>query len=66
LFTDDGEDGEGFSPQAGGGEVMLRLIFWRAMASITGSLLQVRVLLLVIMLAYVAGWIIGSFYGRGF
>jgi hypothetical protein len=45
---------------------MLRLIFWRAMASITGSLLQVRVLLLVIMLAYVAGWIIGSFYGRGF
>jgi len=45
---------------------MLRLIFWRAMASITGSLLQVRVLLLVIVLAYAAGWIIGSFYGRGF
>lgn len=45
---------------------MLRLMFWRAMATITGSLLQVRILLLVIVLAYVAGWVIGSFYGRGF
>jgi hypothetical protein len=45
---------------------MLRLVFWRAMALITGSLLQVRLLLLVIVLAYVAGWIVGSIYGRGF
>jgi hypothetical protein len=45
---------------------MVRLIFWRAMALITGSLLQVRVLLVVIVLAYVAGWVIGSVYGRGF
>jgi hypothetical protein len=45
---------------------MLRLIFWRAMAAVTGSLLQVRVLLLVIVLAYVAGWVLGSVYGRGF
>ncbi|MDH4207596.1 MAG: hypothetical protein OEV76_01840 [Anaerolineae bacterium] len=45
---------------------MLKLMFWRAMASLTGSLLQMRILLLVIVLAYVAGWIIGSFYGRGF
>jgi len=36
------------------------------MAVVTGSLLQVRVLLLVIVLAYVAGWVIGSIYGRGF
>jgi hypothetical protein len=45
---------------------MLRLIFWRAMASIAGSLLQVRILLLVIVLAYVAGWVIGSLSGGGF
>jgi hypothetical protein len=45
---------------------MIRLIFWRAMALVTGSLLQVRVLLLVIVVAYVAGWVIGSIYGRGF
>jgi len=45
---------------------MLRLIFWRAMASIASNLLQVRVLLLVIVLAYVVGWIAGSVYGRGF
>jgi hypothetical protein len=45
---------------------MVRLIFWRAMAVVTGSLLQVRVLLLVIILAYVAGWAIGSIYGSGF
>ncbi len=45
---------------------MVRLIFWRAMALVTGSLLQVRVLLLVIVLAYVAGWVVGSVYGRGF
>jgi len=45
---------------------MVRLIFWRAMALVTGSLLQVRVLLFVIVLAYVAGWVVGSVYGRGF
>jgi hypothetical protein len=45
---------------------MLRLLFWRAMASIASNLLQVRVLLLVIVLAYVVGWIAGSVYGRGF
>lgn len=45
---------------------MLRLIFWRAMALVTGSLLQVRVLLLLTVLAYVAGWVIGSIYGRSF
>jgi hypothetical protein len=45
---------------------MLRLIFWRAMASIASNLLQVRVLLLVMVLAYVVGWIAGSVYGRGF
>ena len=45
---------------------MLRLIFWRAMASITGNLLQLRVLLLVMVLAYVVGWIAGSVYGHGF
>jgi hypothetical protein len=36
------------------------------MASIASNLLQVRVLLLVIVLAYVVGWIAGSVYGRGF
>ena len=45
---------------------MLRLLFWRAMASIASNLLQVRVLLLVMVLAYVVGWIAGSIYGRGF
>ncbi len=45
---------------------MLRLIFWRAIASITGGLLQVRVLLLILVVAYVVGWIIGIAYGRGF
>jgi hypothetical protein len=45
---------------------MLRLLSWRAMASIASNLLQVRVLLLVIVLAYVVGWIAGSVYGRGF
>ncbi len=45
---------------------MLGLIFWRTMALITSSLLQVRVLLLVIVLAYVAGWVLGSLWGRGF
>jgi hypothetical protein len=45
---------------------MLRLIFWRAMASIASNLLQVRVLILVMVLAYVVGWIAGSVYGRGF
>lgn len=45
---------------------MLKLMFWRAMALITGSLLQVRVLLLVIVVAYVAGWILGSWWGGGF
>jgi hypothetical protein len=45
---------------------MLRLLFWRAMASIASNLLQVRVLLLVMVLAYVVGWIAGSVYGRGF
>jgi hypothetical protein len=45
---------------------MLKLMFWRAMALITGSLLQVRVLLLVIVVAYLAGWILGSWWGGGF
>jgi len=45
---------------------MPRLIFWRALALITGGLLQVRVLLIVILLAYVVGWFIGSVYARGF
>jgi hypothetical protein len=45
---------------------MLRLIFWRAMASIAHNLLQVRVVLLLIVAAYLVGWITGSIYGRGF
>jgi hypothetical protein len=45
---------------------MVRLVFWRAMALITGSLLQVRVLLLIIALAYAAGWVLGSWWGGGF
>jgi hypothetical protein len=45
---------------------MLRLMFWRAMASLASSLLQVRVLLLIIVAAYFVGWIAGSISGRGF
>jgi hypothetical protein len=45
---------------------MLRLIFWRAMASIAGTMLQVRTLLLIIVLAYVVGWVLGMVCGRGF
>ena len=45
---------------------MVQLIFWRAVASIMSGLLQVRVLLFVLVLAYVAGWILGSVYGQGF
>lgn len=44
---------------------MLRLMFWRTIASIASNLLQVRVLLLIIVGAYVAGWIAGSMYGGG-
>jgi hypothetical protein len=49
-----------------GGLVMLRLMFWRAMASLASNLLQVRVLLLIIVAAYLLGWIAGSISGRGF
>ncbi|NIN68186.1 MAG: hypothetical protein GTO63_26450 [Anaerolineae bacterium] len=45
---------------------MLRLIFWRATASITSGLLQVRFLLVILVVAYVVGWLIGMAYGRGF
>ena len=45
---------------------MLRLLFWRAMASLAGNLLHVRVLLLIIVVAYVLGWIAGSISGRAF
>jgi hypothetical protein len=45
---------------------MLRLIFWRAIASITSGLLQVRFLLLILVVAYVVGWVIGLAYGKGF
>jgi hypothetical protein len=45
---------------------MLRLIFWRAMAMIAHNMLQVRVVLLLIVAAYLVGWIAGSIYGRGF
>jgi len=44
---------------------MVQLIFWRGVASITSGLLQVRVLLFVLVLAYVMGWILGSVYGQG-
>lgn len=44
---------------------MVQLIFWRGVASITSGLLQVRVLLFVLVLAYVVGWILGSVYGQG-
>lgn len=44
---------------------MLPLIFWRAVAFITNGLLQSRVLILLLMLAYVVGWILGLVYGRG-
>jgi hypothetical protein len=45
---------------------MPRLVLWRVLALITSGLLQVRVLLIIILLAYLVGWIIGSVYGRGF
>lgn len=45
---------------------MLQLIFWRAVAFITSGLLQVRILILLLVLAYVVGWILGLVYGRGF
>lgn len=45
---------------------MPRLILWRVLALITSGLLQVRVLLMVVLLAYLVGWIIGSIYARGF
>ena len=45
---------------------MLRLIFWRAIASIASGLLQVRFLLVILVVAYVVGWVIGLAYGRGF
>jgi hypothetical protein len=45
---------------------MLRLMFWRAMASLASNLLHVRVLLLIIVAAYLVGWIAGSISGRGF
>jgi hypothetical protein len=45
---------------------MPRLIFWRVLALITSGLLQVRVLLIILLLAYLVGWILGSVYGRGF
>ncbi len=44
---------------------MFRLMFWRTIASIASNLLQVRVLLLIIVAAYVVGWIAGSMYGGG-
>jgi hypothetical protein len=55
-----------WSPADSGGLVMLRLMFWRAMASLTSNLLHVRVLLLIIVAAYFVGWIAGSISGRGF
>jgi hypothetical protein len=45
---------------------MLRLISWKAIALIASGLLQVRFLLLVLVVAYFVGWIIGLAYGRGF
>ena len=45
---------------------MPRLIFWRTLASIVSWVLQVRLLLIVLLLAYLVGWIIGSVYARGF
>lgn len=42
---------------------MLRLMFWRTIASIASNLLQWRVLLLIIVAAYVVGWVAGSMYG---
>lgn len=45
---------------------MPRLIFWRTLASIASWVLQVRLLLIVLLLAYLVGWIIGSVYARGF
>jgi len=45
---------------------MLRLMFWKAMASLTSNLLHVRALLLIIVAAYFVGWIAGSISGRGF
>ncbi len=45
---------------------MLRLIFWKATASIIGGLLQMRFVLLILVVAYLVGWIIGIAYGRGF
>jgi hypothetical protein len=36
------------------------------MASLTSNLLHVRVLLLIIMAAYLLGWIAGSISGRAF
>ncbi len=45
---------------------MPRLLFWRFLALVTSGLLQARVLLIAIAVAYVVGWIIGSVYARGF
>lgn len=45
---------------------MLRLIFWRAIASTISGLLQVRFLLLILAVAYAVGWVIGLAYGKGF
>lgn len=45
---------------------MPSLIFWRVLALIMGGLLQLRVLLIVVLFAYLVGWIIGSVYARGF
>jgi hypothetical protein len=59
-------DHTGCSSSDSGGLVMLRLMFWRAMASLASNLLHVRVLLLIIVAAYLVGWIAGSISARGF
>ena len=44
---------------------MLRLMFWRTVASIASNLLHMRVLLVIIVAAYVVGWLVGSLCGGG-
>ena len=54
------------STRVAGGVGMFRLMFWRALALATGGLLQMRVLVITLLAAYLIGWILGSVYARVF
>lgn len=45
---------------------MIRLLFWRALAVVIGWLLQMRLFIALLLVAYLVGWILGAVYARGF